>query len=73
MFWQPAGLPSRILRFFPYKWEKRTGKVRFEKIDLNNDLDALKKLLAGRKTDPCRRILPPKVWSGRAGFIPITG
>jgi dTDP-glucose 4,6-dehydratase len=29
----------------PYKWEKRPGKVRFEKIDLNHDLDALKALL----------------------------
>ncbi|MGM4932785.1 NAD-dependent epimerase/dehydratase family protein [Tardiphaga sp. 619_E2_N8_5] len=29
----------------PYKWEKRPGKVRFEKIDLNHDLDALKVLL----------------------------
>jgi dTDP-glucose 4,6-dehydratase len=29
----------------PYKWEKRPGKVRFERIDLNHDLDALKALL----------------------------
>jgi dTDP-glucose 4,6-dehydratase len=30
----------------PYKWQKRPGRVRFRRIDLNNDLDALKSLLA---------------------------
>lgn len=29
----------------PYKWRKRPGKVRFRKIDLNHDLDALGQLL----------------------------
>src|SRR6202012_4254260 len=32
--------------FLPYKWEKRPGKVRFQRIDLNHDLSALKSLLA---------------------------
>jgi dTDP-glucose 4,6-dehydratase len=29
----------------PYKWEKRAGKVRFRRIDINHDLDALDALL----------------------------
>ncbi|BDA83930.1 dTDP-glucose 4,6-dehydratase [Aureimonas sp. SA4125] len=29
----------------PYKWQQRPGKVRFEKIDINYDLDALAALL----------------------------
>jgi dTDP-glucose 4,6-dehydratase len=32
--------------FLPYKWQKRPGKVRFKRLDLNHDLDALKSLLA---------------------------
>ena len=32
--------------FLPYKWQKRPGKVRFQRIDLNHDLEALKALLA---------------------------
>jgi dTDP-glucose 4,6-dehydratase len=33
----------------PYKWQKRPGRVRFRRIDLNNDLDALKSLLADER------------------------
>lgn len=33
----------------PYKWQKRPGRVRFKRIDLNNDLDALKSLLAAER------------------------
>ena len=33
----------------PYKWQKRPGSVRFRRIDLNNDLDALKSLLAAER------------------------
>jgi dTDP-glucose 4,6-dehydratase len=32
--------------FLPYKWQKRPGKVRFQRIDLNSDLDTLKSVLA---------------------------
>lgn len=32
--------------FLPYKWQKRPGKVRFQRIDLNHDIEALKALLA---------------------------
>ena len=32
--------------FLPYNWQKRPGTVRFKRIDLNHDLDALKALLA---------------------------
>lgn len=32
--------------FLPYKWQKRPGKVRFQTIDLNRDLDTLKTLMA---------------------------
>jgi dTDP-glucose 4,6-dehydratase len=32
--------------FLPYKWQKRPGTVRFKRIDLNHDLEALKALLA---------------------------
>jgi dTDP-glucose 4,6-dehydratase len=35
--------------FLPYKWHKRPGKVRFRRIDLNHDLDALKSLLAAER------------------------
>jgi dTDP-glucose 4,6-dehydratase len=35
--------------FLPYKWEKRPGKVRFQRIDLNHDLDRLKSLLAAER------------------------
>ena len=31
--------------FLPYKWQKRPGTVRFKRIDLNHDLEALKVLL----------------------------
>jgi dTDP-glucose 4,6-dehydratase len=31
--------------FLPYKWEKRPGSVRFETVDLNNDLDKLKSIM----------------------------
>ena len=31
--------------FLPYKWGKKEGSVVFHRIDLNNDLDALKQLL----------------------------
>lgn len=30
----------------PYRWEKRMGAVRFARVDINHDLDALKGLLA---------------------------
>ena len=33
----------------PYKWQRRPGRVRFKRIDLNNDLDALKSLLAAER------------------------
>jgi dTDP-glucose 4,6-dehydratase len=32
--------------FLPYKWQKRPGKVRFKRLDLNHDLDELKSLLS---------------------------
>jgi dTDP-glucose 4,6-dehydratase len=35
--------------FLPYKWQKRPGNVRFKRIDLNHDLDALKALLAAER------------------------
>ncbi len=31
--------------FLPYKWTKRRSAVRFERIDINHDLDALEKLM----------------------------
>jgi dTDP-glucose 4,6-dehydratase len=33
------------LAFLPYKWQKRPGSVRFERIDLNHDLEKLGVLL----------------------------
>jgi dTDP-glucose 4,6-dehydratase len=35
--------------FLPYKWHKRAGAVRFKRIDLNHDLDALDALLKAEK------------------------
>jgi dTDP-glucose 4,6-dehydratase len=35
--------------FLPYKWQKRPGKVRFKRVDLNNDLETLKSLLAAER------------------------
>jgi dTDP-glucose 4,6-dehydratase len=35
--------------FLPYKWQKRPGTVRFKRVDLNHDLDALKALLAAER------------------------
>jgi dTDP-glucose 4,6-dehydratase len=35
--------------FLPYKWQKRPGKVRFRRVDLNNDLETLKSLLAAER------------------------
>jgi dTDP-glucose 4,6-dehydratase len=35
--------------FLPYKWQKRPGKVRFQPIDLNHDLEALKALLKAER------------------------
>jgi dTDP-glucose 4,6-dehydratase len=35
--------------FLPYKWHKREGSVRFKRIDLNHDLEALKALLASER------------------------
>ncbi|MGT2440282.1 NAD-dependent epimerase/dehydratase family protein [Bradyrhizobium betae] len=35
--------------FLPYKWQKRAGAVRFKRIDLNRDLEALKALLAAER------------------------
>jgi dTDP-glucose 4,6-dehydratase len=35
--------------FLPYKWQKRPGKVRFKQVDLNNDLETLKSLLAAER------------------------
>ncbi|MGJ4920537.1 NAD-dependent epimerase/dehydratase family protein [Bradyrhizobium sp. HKCCYLRH2060] len=35
--------------FLPYKWQKRPGKVRFQRVDLNHDLDALKALLVAER------------------------
>jgi dTDP-glucose 4,6-dehydratase len=35
--------------FLPYKWHKRPGTVRFKRIDLNHDLEALKSLLAAER------------------------
>jgi dTDP-glucose 4,6-dehydratase len=32
--------------FLPYKWQKRPGKVRYTRVDLNHNLDALKSLLS---------------------------
>jgi dTDP-glucose 4,6-dehydratase len=33
----------------PYKWQKRPGRVRFKRIDLNHDLDALDALLKSER------------------------
>jgi dTDP-glucose 4,6-dehydratase len=33
----------------PYKWQKRPGRIRFKRLDLNNDLDALKSLLGAER------------------------
>lgn len=33
----------------PYKWQKRPGAVRFKRIDINNDLEALRTLLGEEK------------------------
>lgn len=33
----------------PYKWSDRPGKVRFERVDINHDLDALKALMTREK------------------------
>jgi len=35
--------------FLPYKWQKRSGLVRFKRIDLNHDLDALETLLKAER------------------------
>lgn len=35
--------------FLPYRWQRRPGQVRFRRIDLNHDLDALKTLLANER------------------------
>src|SRR5215212_6662236 len=35
--------------FLPYKWQERPGRVRFERIDLNHDLDGLKALLRSER------------------------
>jgi dTDP-glucose 4,6-dehydratase len=35
--------------FLPYAWQTRPGKVRFRRIDLNHDLDALKTLLISER------------------------
>lgn len=35
--------------FLPYKWQKRDGTVRFKRIDINHDLDALDGLLRSEK------------------------
>lgn len=35
--------------FLPYRWQKRSGRVRFQRIDLNHDLDGLKALLASER------------------------
>jgi dTDP-glucose 4,6-dehydratase len=32
--------------FLPYKWHKLSGRVHFQKIDINHDLDSLKTLMA---------------------------
>ena len=37
--------PEPHQALLPYKWTKRTGHVRFERIDLNHDLDALDALM----------------------------
>lgn len=39
--------------FLPYKWQKRAGSVRFETVDINNDLDKLDEIL--------RRVRPSHV------------
>ena len=44
--------------FLPYKWQKRPGNVRFKRVDLNHDLDALKALLAVAQQE-CRRSQSP--------------
>jgi dTDP-glucose 4,6-dehydratase len=35
--------------FLPYKWQKRPGEVRFHRIDLNHDLDALDALMTAER------------------------
>nr|WP_291691094.1 GDP-mannose 4,6-dehydratase [Bradyrhizobium sp.] len=35
--------------FLPYRWQRRPGQVRFRRIDINHDLDALKALLLDEK------------------------
>jgi dTDP-glucose 4,6-dehydratase len=42
-----SGEPHEAL--LPYKWQKRPGTVRFVRIDLNSDLDALKTLLGAER------------------------
>ncbi|MGE3303643.1 MAG: GDP-mannose 4,6-dehydratase [Hyphomonadaceae bacterium] len=42
-----SGEPHEAL--LPYKWAKRDGKVRFQQIDLNHDLDALDALMKAER------------------------
>jgi dTDP-glucose 4,6-dehydratase len=35
--------------FLPYKWQKRSGQVRFKRLDLNHDLEPLKSLLVAER------------------------
>lgn len=35
--------------FLPYRWQKRPGAIRFKRIDLNHDLEALKELLKAER------------------------
>src|SRR3984957_4934249 len=35
--------------FLPYKWQARPGRVRYKRVDLNHDLEALKALLASER------------------------
>ena len=43
----------------PYTWQARPGKVRFRRIDLNHDLDALKALVDQRTPHACREFRRP--------------
>ena len=47
--------PEPHAALLPYKWQKRPGHVRFERIDLNQDLDALDRLLKRGAADARRQ------------------
>ena len=68
--WRPAALSNRIRLFCRTDGERDREQLRFSRIDLNHDLDALKTLLTRERPTHVVNFLPRRAWLAKSWLHP---